>query len=163
MLSYHVNEVTKMPDAQKKATISAVFELFPLCRQIFFRALYENENEGERALTKTQFLVLMTLLSHKCLTMSQTALCVSSSKEQATRVVAPLVEAGLLERFYDKSNRRVVYVRLSEEGRKYMHSLQEAMIKRVMSKLENLSDEDVKTLNESAANVLEILRKLEDT
>lgn len=156
-------EVVSMPDITKKTAISAVFELFPLCRQIFFSALYENENEINRSFTKTQFLVLMTLFTHKCLTMSQTAICVSSSKEQATRVVAPLVETGLLERFYDEANRRVVYIRLSEYGRSYMNSLQEAMINSVAEKLETLCEEDVNTLNESLLKVLEILKKLENS
>lgn len=158
---YHMNGVKNMYDDESREAISVVFELFPVFRRIFFDALYENTDERVRHITKVQFLLLTALISYGQMNMSQTALCISSSKEQATRIVAPLVDAGLLERFYDKTNRRAVYIRLSEKGMSFMRGIRTDMCKHVLKKLSLLSQDDIKTLEESALNVAHILRKIE--
>ena len=56
-------------------------------------------------LTKTQLLIVTALSYHESFHMSQLAAYLSFSKEQATRAAAPLVEAGLVERFAQSENR----------------------------------------------------------
>ena len=54
--------------------------------------------------------------------MSELAELVSSSRAQMTRAIIPLVEDGLVERFEDKSNRKMVHVRLTETGRDFLRN-----------------------------------------
>ena len=49
--------------------------------------------------------------------MKEAASYISSSKEQATRAVAPLVDKGLMERYTDSANRNYVHIQLTETGR----------------------------------------------
>ena len=67
--------------------------------------------------TKSQLTLIMTLLRKESLTMKEAASYLSSSKEQATRTVAPLVESGMLERYIDPANRNFVHIRMTEAGR----------------------------------------------
>ena len=162
IISYGVRkmEEAKTNELEEEA-ISAVFELFPLCRRVFFDALYENDDERVRLLTKVQFLLMTALIYRGRLNMTETALCISASKEQATRIVAPLVDAGLVERFYERSNRRTVYIRLSDKGMAFVRSLRARMAGFVLEKLSDLNPEDIKTLEESAVTLARILRKIE--
>ena len=68
-------------------------------------------------LTKTQLLIVTALSYHESFHMSQLAAYLSFSKEQATRAAAPLVEAGLVERFAQLENRTRVFLRLTADGK----------------------------------------------
>ena len=68
-------------------------------------------------LTKTQLLIVTALSYHESFHMSQLAAYLSFSKEQATRAAAPLVEAGLVERFAQSENRTRVFLRLTADGK----------------------------------------------
>ena len=50
------------------------------------------------------------------MTMSQAAASLGCSKEQATRLVAALVDAGFIERLHSEENRKLVMIRLTKEG-----------------------------------------------
>lgn len=67
--------------------------------------------------TKSQLILLIALLWKDSVTMKEAASYLSSSKEQATRAVAPLVESDLVERYTDPANRSYVHIRLTETGR----------------------------------------------
>lgn|GEM_PF-2369304 len=71
-------------------------------------------------LSRTQFVILLSLSYHEHLHMTQIAALIASSREQATRAVAHLVEERLVERFERPDNRARVYLRLTETGRAYM-------------------------------------------
>lgn len=70
--------------------------------------------------TKSQLLVFLALRSCESLTMTQTAEHLSSSKEQATRVVSPLVDGGYVERHVDTDNRTKIHIRLTDKGSTYI-------------------------------------------
>ena len=147
-----------MTDQQLERALSSVFELFPLYRKMFLNSLMDLENE----LTRTQIFVLMALVSHSKITMSQTALLLASSKEQATRVVAPLVELGFVERIFDCANRRAVYIQLSDEGRAHILNLKKQMVKHFVLDNDVLTKSEMETLDKSIANVVKIFKKIED-
>ena len=67
--------------------------------------------------TRTQQSILTVLSMEGETTMKQIAKYIVSSQEQATRAVAPLVDAGYVERRTDPTNRTRVYIRLTDEGR----------------------------------------------
>jgi len=60
--------------------------------------------------TKSQLTLIMALLHKDSLTMKEAASYISSSKEQATRAVAPLVDKGLMERYTDPANRNYIHI-----------------------------------------------------
>ena len=78
-------------------------------------------------LSKTQFIILLALSYHDHLHMTQIAALISSSREQATRAAAHLVESGLAERFELPDNRARVYLRLTETGRAYMRTCRDEL------------------------------------
>ena len=93
---------------------------------------------GERErFTKTQFYILITLYHRTSLTMTQIGEYVGASKEQATRAIAPLVDAGLVQREVSPQNRTRVYVSLTADG----CALVQDLISRCSKKLEQRMNE----------------------
>ncbi len=98
-------------------------------------------NRAQYPYTKSQLILLITMLWKDSLTMKEAASCIASSKEQATRAVAPLVDNGLLERYTDAANRNYVHIRLTETGREL-----------VLDMLENLYDNINRLFDQSISN-----------
>ena len=93
--------------------------------------------------------------------MTETSEFISSSKEQSTRAVAPLVEKGLVKRFELEDNRKRVYIELTEEGKSFMEEFWREMHKLVAEKLcSSLSEEELKTLFSSVRTAATLLSKV---
>lgn len=92
--------------------VQKLFEIFLTSRKLLLHSL----DDHVVRFTKYQFYLLMELSHGRSLTMSQAAASVGCSKEQATRLVSALVEAGYIERFHSEKNRKLVIIRLTEEG-----------------------------------------------
>ena len=70
--------------------VQKLFEIFLTSQKLILHSL---DYHGVR-FTKYQFYLMMELSRGRSLTMSQAAASVGCSKEQATRMVSALVEAG---------------------------------------------------------------------
>ncbi len=66
--------------------------------------------------TKSQLIVFAALAHCGRLRMAQVAAYLSSSKEQATRSVAQLVDDGYVAREQGADNRTMVYIQLTDKG-----------------------------------------------
>jgi len=114
-------------------------------------------DRADCTLTKTQFVILMSLMTDGDLTMKTVAMHISSSPEQATRAVAPLVDAGYVERYTNPQNRTHVYIRLTELGRTCAKELSDRISRKMLPKLlTELSEEELTRLS-GAADVLNAL------
>ena len=94
--------------------VSALFEIFPICQKFLLNTI----DIPSMDLTKTQILILFALSGGRSLNMSQLSSYLASSKEQATRAVSPLVKDEYVTRFRSDENRKMVYVKLTEKGKR---------------------------------------------
>jgi len=114
--------------------------------------------------TKTQMLILTALYRRDNLTMGRVAGFISSSKEQATRAVAPLVDSGLVERYVVPDNRTKIHIRLTEAGRAAMEQNNKKFVHNLYQLFrEHISDEEMTELKTAAETMIRILSKVEDT
>ncbi len=111
-------------------------------------------------LTKTQIDVLMGLFIFGEMSMSEMSEYLAVSKEQATRAVAPLVDAGYVRRARKPDQRRIVEISLTEEGRRNVEKHNEIVIRDIRECLSGLSDEDRVALVEASRTAVDIIRKL---
>lgn len=111
--------------------------------------------------TKSQIVIMLALRSHESLNMTQLAQYLSSSNEQATRAVAPLVDEGLAERTSDTLNRTHVLVHLTDKGREYIARRVDELHTELNSRIEkNLSPDEQAELNRSAISLIRLLEKI---
>ena len=127
---------------------------------LVYRLVMGNTDPHRHGFTKSQFLVLAVLYRRGSLHMTQIAEYLSSAKEQASRVVSPLAEAGLVERSIDPENRTRVCVSLTEKGRESIDRYIAEMKRRINDKLGCLEESDRTELFTAAASMVTILSKL---
>lgn len=136
--------------------IRSLLEALPLCQNLVLNSI----DLKTLKLTRTQLFVLFSLMDNDYLSMSQIAQYLASSKEQATRSVAPLADEGYVERFKDIHNRKHVLIRLTPKGTAFiqeeMHSLHRSLHKRFLM----LSLEDRESLCRSTDITMTLLKKL---
>ena len=112
-------------------------------------------------LTKSQVVVLVALHYRESVTMSEIAQYLSSSKEQATRAVASLFDAGLVDRFEQPENRTHVYIRFTEKGKQFMQDFSTRMRAEITARLSaSLSPEELETLRGCVETTVELLGKV---
>lgn len=137
--------------------ISALFEIFPICQKLLLNSFDLHDIH----FTKTQIYILLTLSAKKNLNMSEVAAYIASSKEQATRAVAPLVKQGYVERYHNESNRKKVFIRLTKQGNDFVQKEKIRVKSHLASQFNALSLEDREIFRQSIENTLRVLRKLE--
>ena len=136
---------------------NSILEVFPICQKLVMNSV----NLKEPRLTKTQLYILLSLIGKPRLTMSQLAAYIASSKEQATRAVAPLVEHGYVERVHDPENRTLVYIQLTDAGRHFLQTEKEQIRRSLTNRISSLSEDDREEFQKSVSTTLRILKKLE--
>lgn len=131
--------------------------LLPLLQKI----VHSESGVKERGMTKTRIIIFAALVLRGSLTMGQVAGYIGSSKEQATRAVAPLVEAGYVERYVKDENRSKIHIRLTDAGKaitddrigRFSENLNEKMNQR-------LSREELQTLFDTVNTLINLLDRL---
>ncbi len=136
---------------------SHFLSLLPLIHKTVYNAL----SPKELGYTKTQFLILVTLYTCEDLTMTQVASYISSSKEQATRAVAPLVDDGLVERYVDPQNRTKVHIRLTEKGLEFMNKYNTLFLDDARELMQaHLTDDELIELRKAIEVIIRLLTKI---
>lgn len=136
---------------------SPLLTILPLIQRLVFSSI----DRKEFPYSKSQMTIFTVLSIRKELTMKEVAGYLSSSKEQATRAIAPLVDAGLIDRFIDPSNRVHVYVRLTEMGKSHLAHLRELVARTANARLEDsVTPEEAQELNCLLLRSIEILKKV---
>ena len=111
--------------------------------------------------TRTQIYVLTILAEKRSLTMKEVAYYISTPKERATRVVAPLVEDGLVERYFDQENRSKTHVRLTEKGIALQERIQDLVRQHIDEQVDTaLSEEEKAELSQSISSAIRLLDKV---
>ena len=105
--------------------------------------------DPEQELTIGQLRILFRLYYHDSLTMGQVADMLSVSSPTATGTVNRLVARGLLERVPDASDRRLVRIRLSQQGLERVVALRCAGEERAQAVLAQLAPSQRDALYES--------------
>jgi len=111
--------------------------------------------------TRSQFTVFTVLAMEGELTMKRVARYIGSSQEQATRAVAPLADEGYVERRTDPANRTRVYIRLTDQGKRFVEDSQAVLTQCLSKKIgESLNEEEKAELYKAAAVMVDMAERI---
>ncbi len=111
--------------------------------------------------TKTQMNIFTVLDMEGDLSMKKIAQLLATSQEQATRTVAPLADAGYVQRITDPANRTRVYIHLTESGRQVIEDSRKALIAKLSEKLDqSITEEDKTALCRACTEIVGLLDKV---
>lgn len=147
-----------MDNKTRTACISALYELYPLCRKHVFDT-FDKKNCN---VTRTQQIILLALLVEEKLTMSQLANKINTSNEQATRAVAQLVDKGFIERMQEPTNRRIINIRLTKEAVDFMDKTKSEILCDLLDKFNGVSDSEMEKFLDAVKQIVTTLKKVED-
>lgn len=138
--------------------VPPILSLFTLLYKEITNAFEYNKAVG---ISKTQFVILLALSMQSPLTMKQISNFVGVSKEQATRMVATIVDKGFAVRSTPETNRKHINIELTESGRTHIervrHNLQ-SIIRQNMD--DSLSDDEKAKLYESTKTAISLVNKM---
>ncbi len=111
--------------------------------------------------SKSQLNLFTMLVLEGEMTMKQVARYLACSQEQATRAVAPLADAGFVERRTDSANRTRVHIRLTGKGKQFITVQRAHMREALTDKLAGcLTEEEDAALRRAAAVLCASLEKV---
>ena len=143
-----------MNEASEPEILDSLVRIYPFCKRLLLISWQDSDFTG------TQRLVLMTSAASGRLTMTHLAETIACSKEQATRAVAPLVEAGYLRRLYDPSNRTRVLIELTDTGRQLLRRQYAASAQAVQQQFSMLPQEELEQLRAALYVIYRLLGQI---
>jgi DNA-binding MarR family transcriptional regulator len=139
--------------------IANLLSLFPLFRKKFMKP----ESCGEYTdLSHTHFHIMFTLSEFGMLPVSEIGKKLMISRPNMTPLLDKLILEGLVQRFPDEKDRRIINIDLTRSGQELVEKLQKTMVNNFRQMLSSLSDEDLQQLAASFENIKQILSKIHE-
>jgi len=126
-----------------------------------FRASRTLRRESQAGISPSMLAALSTIDRHAPITAGDLALHEQVRKPTVTRILAGLVDEGLIERTADPLDRRVAWVQLTPAGRALMRNVRRRSDRFLAGRLSALDPTDLSTL-ERAAEILDRITEQED-
>lgn len=127
---------------------------FPLCPKEF------QQNISSPPLPPSHIKVILYLTKVKSSSISQIANKLNISKSNMTPIIDKLIELGLVNRYSDNNDRRVLRVELTEKSMKLFKYIESVAKNTIENKISSLSDDDLSALSDSLSTLSNILGKL---
>ena len=125
---------------------------------------YKNVMRNKHAITgveMAQFHTLKLILKFGALPMSEIGDRLYISRPYMTRLADLMIADRLVERRPDATDRRVIHLAITEEGRKHLKRAISAYTKDLLEGLAGLDDRDIEKLSGALEDVHRILVKLQ--
>jgi DNA-binding MarR family transcriptional regulator len=110
----------------------------------------------KESLLDPKFLVLM-FLSKGELPMNELGKRLQRSKPNMTTLIDSLIKEGKVQRESDKTDRRVVLIKITQKGKDYLESKKDEIKNNVKANLMNIRKEEIDKLSQSLEEVNRIL------
>ena len=104
--------------------------------------------------------VLYYLNSNNKCSVSQIAKSLNISKPNMTPIIDRLISYDLVSRYTDSNDRRILRIELTPKAIEIFECLKSTLVENVCAHLSLLSDQDLKTLQDSINNISLIVKKL---
>ncbi|MGI6538453.1 MAG: MarR family winged helix-turn-helix transcriptional regulator [Caldicoprobacterales bacterium] len=111
-------------------------------------------------LTFYEFYALLTVNYYGDTTMTDFAENLGIKKQQATRIINNLVEKGYVQRIYDESDRRIVFIRLTQEAKRYLDEHKMNANALFVDSMEDIGESEIKELQNAIETINRILPKM---
>jgi DNA-binding MarR family transcriptional regulator len=153
-----VNYPERMPSAPPVTDLAG---LASQLRLSVFRASRTLRRESQAGISPSMLAALSTIDRHGPITAGDVAQHEQVRKPTVTRILAGLVDEGLIERTADPLDRRVAWVQLTPAGRALMRNVRRRSDRFLAGRLRALDPSDLATL-ERAAEILDRVTEQED-
>jgi len=130
--------------------------------EVAFRRIYRSTNDMMKQhvhanITTDQFTVLQYIFYKEKVTSSQIAEEMGVGRSAITALVNRLVERNMITRKRNKHDRRIVYLFLTEDGKKAVKETEDAIHLYLKDKLNHFPNEDIEKFLESIEKLADLM------
>lgn len=115
---------------------------------------------GDFSIPPSHIKVIFYLLEFNSSPISQIADSLNISKSNMTPIIDNLISYGLVNRYSDPNDRRILRVELTPKASELLKAFRVAICNSFVEKISPLSDDEITMLDDSISNLITILRKL---
>lgn len=108
--------------------------------------LHLQKSLGENSLTHAQLGALLSIYQEQPISGRELAIKMQISRSAVTQVVDALDQSCLIERYEDEDDRRITYIRVSEQGRCKVQEFEKARNQLLKRTASALSDDELQTM-----------------
>jgi DNA-binding MarR family transcriptional regulator len=138
------------------ANIDCILENMIHIMPVFHKKLLRMDLGGVTGNLTRLHLAIMGMLSAASMTMSELAKILMMTKSQMTHLVDQLVGLGIVERHPDATDRRVINLALTDNGRVLLEDMKRKVKENIRNRLANLTPEELSEMSVA----LETLRNI---
>lgn len=135
-----------------------IFSVMPVFNKIILSV--GDEILKNRGIAIAHIKVMYVVKEHKKINITELGKMLSSPKPNVTAWTNKLVEMDLVKRVFDKNDRRIIYIQLTEKGEEFMEFCRDALVVAFEQKLWKLSDEDLILFKETLDNMRRLVDKI---
>lgn len=139
------------------AVIENLMAIYPMLARDLAKAI-----RTKTTLAPGTMFTLGALSHHEKLTMSGIGCHLSVPKSHVTSLVDKLIKDDLVERLLDPSDRRIIYIQLTEKGKDTLKMIKAVISEELRNKLSLLNKEQLETLCAASQQVKDILLLLKN-
>ncbi|MBR2742822.1 MAG: MarR family transcriptional regulator [Clostridia bacterium] len=145
-------------------TSDVIIEQFAECFQLFTRGIMKPIEKQFRGEVPNSGLHVMSNIYFKGpATMSDITGILKCSKQQTTQTVDKLIKSGFALRESDETDRRKVWIMLTNEGKAYVEKMLKTASQQLAQRLEKLDVDESQSLVESLKVLNRLLNKMADS
>jgi DNA-binding MarR family transcriptional regulator len=135
--------------------VENIFTIHPLISKTLGREIKAKLN-----LSPGVLLLVKLLYKHEFLSMKEIGNKLMVPKSNATVLVDKLIAENMVERFYDESDRRVVNIRLTEEGKAYYQMIKQTLGQELRIRIQTLDEKKIDQMLEASQFVRDTLSEV---
>ena len=118
------------------------------------------EDGRDDSLGARGFYTLYMLGTYAPKTMTELGELCKMKKQQTTKVIDTLTELGFAQRIYNRSDRRIIQIVITEKGREYLNKQIKSGAESLMKQLDNMDAESRSRFFEAVSVMNPVLKKL---
>lgn len=129
---------------------------------LFYRRIKTSINRSNTKYSKIEgyYQILGLLISKGPIPTSEASRILYISKPNMTPLIDKLVQDDMVKRTRSEEDRRVVYIEITEKGKKFLYDAREVVEQNIIENLSNFNEKDLKILYESLENIKKMVIKI---
>ncbi len=112
------------------------------------------------SLSRMQFFTINILMHDGLASMTELSSKMEMPKQQMTKIINRLCDAGFVERLYDKADRRIIRIKVTTSGETYLKDNRARLIELVSINVSKLEDSDIEEMRRATDSLTRILPKI---
>lgn len=136
-------------------------DLYNLMLYLHNKIFHPNDIAKNLPIPHSHFRVIIYLARMGTSSISEVAKKLAISKPNMTPIIDKLINEGMVNRYNDENDRRILRIELTDKAYGFIKEQEEIMKINLAKRISSLTDEDLKSLGEHVVGITKIISKLE--